>query len=81
MLYDTPPIDFNPIMVAECFIEYGNQVLFLRRSQHVPHPGFWALPGGKFMAHETPQQAVCREVLEECCFRYLIPTFSNTMQK
>lgn len=78
MIYDIPPVDFNPIRVAECFIEYGNQVLFLRRSHNVPHPGVWALPGGKLMEHETAEQAVCREVLEECSFVLIEPHYSHT---
>ncbi len=36
------------------------------RSDHIPdHPGQISLPGGRLVAHETPQQAAEREFVEE----------------
>lgn len=80
MIYDTPPNNFNPkVCVSACFIEYGNQVLFLKRSQNVSQPGTWAIPGGKVEKDETPEQAICREVLEECGFALSSPIYLHTV--
>lgn len=80
MIYDTPPDGFNPkISVSACFIECGNQVLFLKRSQNVSQPGTWAIPGGKVEKSETPEQAIRREIIEECGFALTAPIYLHTV--
>ena len=41
------------------------QILITQRPLHVPQPGLWELPGGKCESHETPAQALVRELQEE----------------
>ncbi len=80
MIYDTAPEDFKPkVSVAACFVEYGNRVLFVKRSQHVSQPGTWAIPGGKVEKNETPVQTICREMQEECGFELKNPIFLHTV--
>lgn len=81
MIYEYPPIDFNPkVSVASCFIEHGDQVLFVLRAANVAlQPGTWGIPGGKLEKDETPEQAVCREIQEECGFSLKNPIFLHTV--
>lgn len=80
MLYNVPPEDFSPrVNVAACFIEHSNEVLFLQRSSHAPQPGPWGVPGGKLEHNETPEQAVTREILEECGFRLTAPIYLHSV--
>lgn len=44
----------------------NNQYLIIRRSQHDSLPGMWELPSGKKEFLESVENAVIREVLEEC---------------
>ncbi len=43
----------------------GNQLLVIRRSQHVRAPGAFCFPGGAVEAGETEREALCREMREE----------------
>lgn len=47
---------------AKIFIRYTDTFLFVRHSYG---SGRWALPGGGIKAHESPEQAIKREVWEE----------------
>ena len=42
-----------------------DQLLMIRRSNHVPKPGCWCFPGGHIEHGETGRVAVCRELREE----------------
>ncbi len=76
MIFNDPPVNFNPkVAVAACFIEHGNQVLFLHRAEHISQGGTWAIPGGKINKGETPEQAIRREIFEECKFELTNPIF------
>lgn len=80
MIFNTPPKDFNPkIRVAACFIEHGNQVLFLHRAEHISQGGTWAIPGGKINNDETPEQAIRREIIEECKYELVNPIFMQVV--
>lgn len=80
MIFTTPPADYNPkLSVAACFIEYGNQVLFLHRVDGNPQGGTWAIPGGKMHVGESMQQAIIREVHEECAITLKNPEFIQTV--
>ena len=44
---------------------HGGNVLLVRRGGY-PSPGKWSLPGGLVELGETAEEAVCRELKEEC---------------
>lgn len=52
--------------IAVAFILDDKQrVLITQRSLSSDHPGCWEFPGGKIEAHETPSEALKREIKEE----------------
>lgn len=54
------------IIVASAVLTNGSEVLLLRRSAHNKHfCGYWQLPEGKLELHESPAEALHRELLEE----------------
>ena len=73
------------VVVAGVVIREGRVMLCQRRAE--AHNGLkWEFPGGKIEPGETPQQALCREILEELdtrirveelltCVEYDYPTF------
>jgi len=48
------------VLVTDC----ENRVLLVRRAMN-PHRGFWSLPAGFVDYGESPEDAACRECLEE----------------
>lgn len=54
-----------PLLVTAAVIFDGDKVLITRRPDGKRHPGFWEFPGGKVDPGESPEQALCREMLEE----------------
>lgn len=50
---------------ALALIEHQQRLLFLKRSAQTSRSGQWCLPGGRINAHESPEVACIREVLEE----------------
>ena len=54
-----------PIVGASAIIIRGDRVLLIRRGND-PDRGRWSIPGGAVELGETLQQAVLREVREEC---------------
>lgn len=51
--------------VVCALIERDGKVLVAKRAAGGPTGGKWEFPGGKIKACETPEQAVCREIVEE----------------
>jgi mutator protein MutT len=51
--------------IAIAVVEHEGQYLIGLRPEGVPLAGFWEFPGGKVAAGESPQDAACRECLEE----------------
>ena len=47
----------------------NNQVLITKRPYHVAQGGLWEFPGGKIEEHETPNEALLRELHEEIGIR------------
>lgn len=63
-----PGLTKNPtgIPVVSAKITTGDgRFLLQRRSQGGRHGGLWEFPGGKVESHETPENALIREVEEE----------------
>ena len=54
-----------PLLVTAAVVFDGEKVLLTRRPDDKRHPGFWEFPGGKVDPGESPEQALCREMLEE----------------
>jgi 8-oxo-dGTP diphosphatase len=46
-------------------INSKNQLLAAQRSEAMPHPLLWELPGGKIKKNEKPEQCIKREIFEE----------------
>ncbi len=71
------------VLVAACvFVDGQGRVLITERPEGKPLAGLWEFPGGKVERHETPEQALIREIEEELGVRVsapgLIPlTFSS----
>ncbi len=55
----------NPLPVIACIVSSRNGELLLIKRGVEPSKGRWALPGGFIEAHETSQEAGCRELREE----------------
>ena len=66
MVFDTPPIDFQPkFEVVGCFMEHDGDILLLQRNDDKSEGGRWGIPGGKRGPGETLAQALVREIKEE----------------
>ncbi|CAM2838354.1 TPA: 8-oxo-dGTP diphosphatase MutT [Legionella pneumophila subsp. pneumophila] len=46
-------------------IDEKQRILITQRPFHVAHGGFWEFPGGKLEPHESPEDALLREIREE----------------
>jgi mutator protein MutT len=56
----------SPIhVVAGALVDERGRVLIAQRPEGKAHAGRWEFPGGKKLAHETPRDALNRELLEE----------------
>lgn len=65
-VYRARPADFSSkIEVAACYIHAADRHLLLHRAKGTPQAFTWGVPAGKFEPHETPFEAVKREVQEE----------------
>ena len=51
---------------AQAIILKNNQLLMVNHLE-VGKGSFWCLPGGSVEVNESPEEAVVREVYEECC--------------
>ncbi len=63
------------INVAIAIIEKDQQYLISQRRSDAHLPGLWEFPGGKQLPHETLEECVVREVLEELCIEIKIDRF------
>lgn len=52
-------------VVCALIVNQDGKLLACKRSAKQSHPGKWEFPGGKIEAHETKEQAIIREILEE----------------
>jgi len=65
-IFTVPPKDFAvALVVAGCYCEYQDTLLFLKRHSSHPQGGTWGIPSGKQEKGESPRQTVAREVHEE----------------
>ncbi|MFC0225817.1 pyrimidine (deoxy)nucleoside triphosphate diphosphatase [Serratia aquatilis] len=53
------------IDVVAAIIEKDGKILIAQRDNNSDQAGLWEFPGGKVDAHESQQQALARELLEE----------------
>jgi 8-oxo-dGTP diphosphatase len=54
-----------PLLVTAAVIQEEGKVLITRRPDDKRHPGYWEFPGGKVNPGESPEDALCREMIEE----------------
>lgn len=54
----------DPKVAVGVLIEENSKVLLVRRNNE-PQRGFWSFPAGFMDAYENPEDAACRECLEE----------------
>jgi ADP-ribose pyrophosphatase YjhB (NUDIX family) len=54
----------HKVAAAVLLTDCENRVLLVRRAMN-PHRGFWSLPAGFVDYGESPEEAACRECLEE----------------
>ena len=54
-----------PIPAVGAILLHDDQVLLIQRGTP-PAQGLWTLPGGAIEVGESPEEAVMREILEEC---------------
>lgn len=54
------------VRVAAGIIERGDDVFIALRSEEKHQGGCWEFPGGKVEGSESPEQALIRELAEEC---------------
>lgn len=55
----------NPVIVVAAIIERDDAFLLTLRPDGTPLAGHWEFPGGKVDAHESHDEALRRELLEE----------------
>lgn len=60
-----PPFQKLVLVVAAALIDADGRVLLAQRPPGKDMAGLWEFPGGKIGNHETPEQALCRELREE----------------
>lgn len=66
LVYRVKPEGFSPsVEVAACYVQVGDQFLFLKRSNHKHEGGKWGVPAGKIEKNESAFEAVKRETCEE----------------
>ncbi|MBY0406538.1 MAG: NUDIX domain-containing protein, partial [Rickettsiales bacterium] len=53
------------LVVAAALVNEKNEILLAQRPEGKRLAGCWEFPGGKVEAHETPEQALVRELKEE----------------
>ncbi len=60
------------IRVSAGIIIKGNNVFIALRKDSQDQGGLWEFPGGKCEEHETPEQALIRELEEECGIHVMV---------
>lgn len=58
-------VSMKTIHVVAGILWREGKYLAVRRPENKPMPGMWEFPGGKLENHETPEQALRRELKEE----------------
>lgn len=70
MVFSEPPANFKPkVIIAACFIQVGDEFLFLHRVPSSSEGNRWGIPGGKVDKGEDVLTGVIREVFEETGYR------------
>lgn len=79
-----PPTALDHIVAVAGLVDRDGRVLLAQRPEGKFMAGAWELPGGKIEPHESPQQALIRELNEELAIDVtlscLAPLSFNTYQ-
>lgn len=62
----------NHLHVACAIIEQNGRVLAAQRSGTMAMPLKWEFPGGKIKPGETPENCLCREIVEELAIKVAV---------
>lgn len=55
----------NVFVVSATLIDQSGNILLAKRPEGKDMSGLWEFPGGKIEENESPEKALCRELLEE----------------
>jgi mutator protein MutT len=69
-----------PIVGVGAIVTKDNKILLVKRA-HEPGLGQWTLPGGVVELGESLEEAVQREVLEECGIKVEIKDFAGIVER
>lgn len=58
----------------------GEKIIFATERGYGEFKGGWEFPGGKIEPGETPQQALCREIMEELDTKIQVGDLINTIE-
>lgn len=65
-IFETKPENFSDqIQASLCYVECGDRLLLLKRSDIETEPGCWGVPGGCIESNEPPLKGAHRELFEE----------------
>lgn len=65
-------------VVVRAIIRYQDKILALKRSEQVPSPGVWEIPGGSLEDGESLEEGIKREVKEETGLRIDTVTYLSS---
>jgi 8-oxo-dGTP diphosphatase len=68
------------VRIAIAVVAQNAEVLIGQRPAGVPLAGYWEFPGGKILAHETPEAAAVRECREESGLEVQVVSALGTYQ-
>ena len=66
--------------VIKAMNDNGEKIIFARERGYGEFKGGWEFPGGKIEPGETPQQALCREIMEELDTKIQVGDLIDTIE-
>ena len=66
--------------VIKAMNDSGEKIIFATERGYGEFKGGWEFPGGKIEPEETPQQALCREIMEELDTKIQVGELIDTIE-